>query len=172
MHIIHERQRRRDDRARTEPTQLCPCFVGRRAARPLAELSPPRATVSLWGPKGARPEANPWLTLPKCTRAKIELLNKTIQNYQSRSTNDQKRRPPKTIFVVGAQEQCVHEPIGTGCMELRFTSREACVISGRFTQFTGSRFTMPCFTGLCASARQALEKTSVAMKANTAPKLA
>ena len=52
--------------------QFCPCTLGRREARPLTELSPPRATASPLGPQSSRPEADPQLTLPKCTRAKSE----------------------------------------------------------------------------------------------------
>ena len=36
----------------------CAILAGR-AARPLAELLPPRATASPSGPKGSRPEADP-----------------------------------------------------------------------------------------------------------------
>ena len=39
--------------------QLCSYTPGRREARPLAELSPPRAIASSLGPKSSRPEADP-----------------------------------------------------------------------------------------------------------------
>ena len=80
--------------------------LGRREARPLAELSPPRVTASPWGPKSSGPEADPQQTLPKCTRAKIEPIkndhyrgpSKTIKN--DHPTSDPTGGPSKTIKQV------------------------------------------------------------------------
>ena len=82
----------RATRAAAQPHASSP---GRRAARPLAELSLPRASASPWKPERSRPEAQ--ATLPKRTRAKSEPIKHNQNTMKNEATkNDEKRS--KTII--------------------------------------------------------------------------
>ena len=76
--------------------QPCARTMGRREARPLVALSPPRATASPWGPKSSRPEA-PTHSSP----SQSELEPKASPSKTTR--NDSTR--PKTSTVRNVQKR-------------------------------------------------------------------
>ena len=86
--------------------------------RPLAELSPPRSTASLWSPKSSGPEADPQLTLPKCSGAKNnrqkknQTQSKTITPKPSRLEFHQKtiKHDHKSAFPYPGQSQGHPQP--------------------------------------------------------------